>query len=137
MSRILSRDLLFKLTFETLFVDTEHTNSFEDWVTQSTIDKESLEFVRENFPLMIENKNKIETVIKNNLTEKFAFDRLFKIDLAILMLAVHELMFNKITPIKVIVNEAIELAKKYSTENSYSFINGVLAKIIKNEEVKD
>ena len=61
-------------------------------------------------------------------------NRIFKVDLAILKVAVFEMLFsNEKTPSKVIINEAVELAKKYSTDKSYKFVNGVLASINKGE----
>ena len=59
-------------------------------------------------------------------------DKINKIDLAILRLAVYELN-QGITPLKVVVDEAIELGKEYGSENSASFINGVLGKILQNK----
>ena len=53
-----------------------------------------------------------------------------KIDKDILRIAISELLYIQNTPIKVVVDEAIELAKKYSTEDSSSFVNGILAKVI-------
>lgn len=58
-------------------------------------------------------------------------ERLYKIDKDILRIAITELLFIKETPIKVIIDEALELAKKYSTDDSTSFINGILAKVVK------
>ena len=58
-------------------------------------------------------------------------DRLYKVDLAILVLAIIELKYVKENPKEVIINEAVELAKKYSTEKSPKFINGILADIVK------
>ena len=60
--------------------------------------------------------------------EKFALDRLYKVDLAILLLAVYEISYVDSVPFKVSVDEALSLAKKYSTEKSGKYINGVLAK---------
>lgn len=137
MSRKTARDLLFKLTFETLFTEPEHSEAFEQLLQSSSFEEKDLSFIKENYPMILENKEEIETIISRNLSDRFSFDRLFKIDLAILMLATHELIFNKTNSVKVVVNEAVELAKKYSTDNSYSFINGVLANIIKNENVTD
>ena len=59
-------------------------------------------------------------------------DRLYKLDLAIMSVATYEILFTDI-PDKVSVNEAIEIAKIYSTDNSPSFINGLLAVVIKNK----
>ena len=64
---------------------------------------------------------------------KFPIDRLSKIDLAILRLAVYELKINPSQPTKVVINEAIELAKELGGEKSYTFINGVLGKLIPHD----
>ena len=63
----------------------------------------------------------------------YTIDRLFKIDLAILLIAFYELKYQD-TATKIVVNEAVELAKKYSTQKSYSFINGVLGSFIKDNK---
>lgn len=66
--------------------------------------------------------------------QKFAkgwdIDRLVKMDKDILRIAIVELLYVKEAPMKVVVDEALELAKKYSTDESSSFINGILAKVI-------
>lgn len=62
--------------------------------------------------------------------------RLVKMDKDILRIAITELLFIQNTPIKVVVDEAVELAKKYSTEDSSSFVNGILAKIIVENGLK-
>lgn len=64
---------------------------------------------------------------------KFPIDRLSKIDLAILRLAIYELKINSVEPIKVVINEAVELAKELGGEKSYTFINGVLGKLIPHD----
>lgn len=64
---------------------------------------------------------------------QWPIDKLNKIDLAILRLAIYELQ-NKDTPPKVVIDEAVELAKEYGSENSGSFINGVLGTIYKEDE---
>lgn len=64
----------------------------------------------------------------------YAVERIYKIDLALLLIASFEILFMEDVPVKVSVNEAVELAKVYSTDNSPSFINGILASVIKNKE---
>ena len=77
-------------------------------------------------------KANVDTI--DNEIKKYAngwdFSRLVKMDKDILRIAITELMFVKDAPIKVVVDEALELAKKYSTEDSSSFVNGILAKVI-------
>lgn len=67
---------------------------------------------------------------------EFPVDKINKVDLAILRLAVFELTVKKQEPPKVIVDEAVELAKEFGGETSPSFINGALGNIIKGESVK-
>ena len=62
--------------------------------------------------------------------------RLVKIDKDILRIAITELLYVKEAPLKVVVDEAVELAKKYSTEDSSSFVNGILAKVIVENGLK-
>ena len=62
----------------------------------------------------------------------FSLDRIFKVDKAILLVALYEIFFIPTIDYKVSVSEAINLAKKYSTEKSAKFINGILAKVEKN-----
>lgn len=76
-----------------------------------------------------DKKNDIDNVIKE-LASGWDIERLFKIDKDILRIAIAELLFIKDAPVKVIIDEALELAKKYSTDESPSFINGILAKVV-------
>ena len=64
----------------------------------------------------------------------YAIDRIYKIDLAILLISSYEILFMEDVPVKVSANEAVELAKTYSTDNSPAFINGIIASVIKNKE---
>lgn len=130
MSRKKSRELLFKLVFENCFHENTENITFSKLLLEDDFEVDS-DFVQVNFEGILKNKAKILEEITNNL-EKYKLERLFKVDLSILIVAIYELKFS---PDKIdngiIINEAVELAKKYSTEKSYSFINGILAKVIK------
>jgi len=84
--------------------------------------------------------SKLEPIDKyiNQYTDKYGRDKMAKTDLAILRLSVYELLYDKQNPDKVVVNEAIELAKDMAGEQAYAFINAILGKIIelksKNEK---
>lgn len=88
--------------------------------------------IAENFQ---KNHEDIDAMIQKYSTG-WDFDRLVKMDKDILRIAISEMLYIKETPMKVVVDEALELAKKYSTDDSASFINGVLAKIIVDNGVK-
>jgi N utilization substance protein B len=81
------------------------------------------------------NNEEIDNIIQKYSTG-WDFDRLVKMDKDILRIALSELLYIKETPMKVVVDEALELAKKYSTDDSSSFINGVLAKVIVDNGIK-
>lgn len=77
---------------------------------------------------VLKREEEITLEIKNNL-KKWTIERLPKVDTAILKLAIYEIKYLENVPYKVAVNEAIELAKMYSTDESPAFINGLLSKI--------
>ena len=82
-----------------------------------------------------EHHKDIDDIIQN-YSKGWDIERLVKMDKDILRIAIVELLYIKDAPMKVIVDEALELAKKYSTDDSSSFINGVLAKVIVDNGLK-
>lgn len=83
---------------------------------------------------ILKNGKEIDKHITGSAPE-WPIERINKIDLAILRLAVYELMIEKKNPPKVIVDEAVELGKEYGSESSPSFINGALGKLIKDHNI--
>jgi len=82
-----------------------------------------------------QHHKEIDDMIKKYSTG-WDFDRLVKMDKDILRIAISELLYVKEAPMKVVVDEAVELAKKYSTDDSPSFINGIIAKVIVDNGVE-
>ncbi len=76
----------------------------------------------------------IRKQIESCLSEKWTYERVSKINIVILEIAVFEMLYLK-TPYKVVINEAVELAKSFGDTKSPSFVNGVLASIVKNNEI--
>ena len=85
---------------------------------------------------VLQNLEKIDSIILSKL-KNWSIQRISKIDLAILRLAIYELMYMEDIPDKVTANEAVELAKTYGNSNSKSFVNGVIAKVIESKDVKN
>ena len=83
-----------------------------------------------------ENDSEISEMISKNLKTGWTINRISKIDLALLKLAIYEMNYMG-TPYKIIINEAVNMAKKYGEENSPSFVNGVLAKIVAENKLSD
>lgn len=82
-----------------------------------------------------QNHDEIDKMI-DSYSDGWDFARLVKMDKDILRIALAELVYIKETPMKVVVDEAVELAKKYSTDDSSTFVNGVLAKVIVDKGLK-
>jgi len=130
MSRKLARNELFKLVFEICFQDHSEV-LFDEFLENENISEENKSFVKEIYSGIMENKESILEDISKYL-KGYTIARLFKVDLSILMIAFYEIKYQRAEDVKVVVNEAVELAKKYSTPKSYSFINGVIASLIKD-----
>lgn len=123
-----ARELAFKLIFERLFV--KETYSFDEEFFALIKKEEDKEFSKKLVLIFEENKEGLTSLISSHLVG-YEIDRVYKIDLAILYLACTELNYFD-TPLKIVVNEAVELAKNYSTEKSSRFVNGVLSAILKD-----
>lgn len=126
--RAQARELAFKLIFERLFVKENYTFDEEFF---ALLKKEEDKDFAKNLVLSYEkNKESLASLISSHLIG-YELDRVYKVDLAILYLACCELSYFE-TPYKIVINEAVELAKQYSTEKSSKFVNAVLSSILKD-----
>ncbi|MGN0348750.1 MAG: transcription antitermination factor NusB, partial [Roseburia sp.] len=92
------------------------------------IDEKEGEYLAKKCQDIVSHIEEIDAQI-NEVATGWKTSRMGKADLTLLRLAVYEMKYEEDTPVKVAINEAVELAKKYGAENSPSFINGVLAKL--------
>ena len=127
MSRIHARENLMKLVFEYYFVKDANENEME-LTSEETLTEEDKSYIVSSLAEIKANYQEILNVIESNLVN-YTLDRICKTDLAILVVSIYELKYLNSTN-RVVINEAVELAKKYSTENSYKFVNGLLAKVV-------
>ncbi len=97
-------------------------------------DEEIKEYLKDILFGVSENDENISELIRKNLKENWTMDRVSKINISLLKIAIYEMKYNNI-PYKVAINEVIELAKKYSDDQASSFINGILASIVKEEKL--
>ncbi|MBN2626384.1 MAG: transcription antitermination factor NusB [Spirochaetales bacterium] len=101
-----------------------------DWMKEDP-GEDTLLFSRLLISGVLENTEEIDGNIKAHL-HKWDFDRLARVDLAILRLSVYSLLYQKDIPSRVVINEAIVIAKEFAADGSYKFINGVLDGIAKS-----
>lgn len=139
MSRKKSRELGFKIVFANLFagldnlktdsVDMNEHFNIEDYLSENDLTGEDAKFGIDLAKNTLSHSNQILDILAKNITN-YSLDRIYKSDLAILMIAVCELEYYKETGLKVVISEAVELSKKYSDEKGYKFVHGVLGKVV-------
>ena len=125
-----ARENAFKLTFEQLIGGARNELTYNALTGFNEEDKLYLDTLLDG----VTSEKAFLTKTIASFARGFTAERIYKIDLAILLIATYEILFLSDVPDKVSVNEAVELAKTYSTDNSPSFINGVLASVIKEKE---
>ena len=131
MGRTELRQHIFKMLFLIEF------NEKDEMSEQIELYLDNLEDLSEKDRVYIENKyhsivEKVEEIdeLLNTNTTGWKTARMNKVDLTILRLAIYELKWDEDVPVGVAINEAVELAKKYSSEEGPSFVNGVLGKLV-------
>ena len=131
MNRTAIRESAFKLIYS---LEIQKQNDLKEQIdlyfeSENIENKAAKEYI-EDAVLGIENHKKdIVGLIEKNLKSDWKIDRISKIDLSILKLAIYEIQYKDI-PFKVVINEAVELAKKYGEDSSKNFVNGMLASIV-------
>ena len=137
MKRTETRELAFRLIYSIEIQKEMDDEQVELFLEENEIEENiEINYIKQIFNGIKENKDEIVELISNNLKEKWTMDRISKIDLAILKVAIYELVFSKL-PYKVVINEAVELAKKYGDDSSKSFVNGILASIVKEKKLAE
>ena len=132
MGRREQREQIFKLVFQLEFNDkTEMPEQMKLYLEQEEIQSEKdCAYISDKFGKIQEKLAEIDSMINEQATG-WKTDRMGKVDLAIIRLAVYEIKFDESVPTSVAINEAVELAKKFGQDESSSFVNGVLAKFSK------
>lgn len=132
MGRREQRETIFHLLFMTEF------NAAEEMAEQKTLFMEGIEKIKEKDQMYIHDKyekirekiTELDTMI-NETSKGWKTTRMNKVDLTILRLGAYEALFDEDVPTGVAINEAVELAKKFGGDDSPSFVNGVLGKLVK------
>lgn len=123
MSRAVSREETFKLIFEYCMNGEVNELTLEEVLNIPQVEED---YVKKVYYGVIEHIDELKQEI-SNVTKTFSLDRIFKVDLALLLLSLYEIKYMPEIPHAVSINEVLNLAKVYSTEKSSSYINGVLA----------
>lgn len=132
MKRSEIRELAFKLIYSLEIQKNENIEEQIDlYIENNEIeDKNAVEYIKDCIHGINENEEEINKTVESSLTSDWKIDRISKVNLSLLKLAIYEIKYKNI-PYKVEINEVVELAKMYGEETSSKFINGALAKIVK------
>ena len=134
MKRSAIRELAFRLIYS---LEIQKTEDLEEQIQlyiecEEVEENEAKEYIKDTVFGIKEHINEIQKLIEKNLKADWKIDRISKIDLSLLKLAIYEIKYKKI-PYKVAINECLELSKKYGEESSKNFVNGILASVVKEE----
>ncbi len=132
MGRREQREQIFKLVFQLEFNDKEEMpEQMRLYLEQEEIRSEKdCAYISQKFENIRERITELDELINEQATG-WKTDRMGKVDLAIIRLALYEIKYDDSVPTSVAINEAVELAKKFGQDESSSFVNGVLAKFSK------
>ena len=128
MSRREMRERIFQLFFRIEFHSKEELSEQLLYDADEGEDDADAAYIREKTQAVAEKAAELDGLI-NEIAKGWKTTRMGKVDLTLLRLAVYEIKFDDDIPTGVAINEAVELAKKYGTDDSSSFVNGILAKI--------
>ena len=131
MNRTLIRENTFKIIYS---LEVQKNENLEEQIqiyleNNNIVDQEAEKYIKNAVFGINEHKEEIIGLIQKNLKSNWKIERISRVDLSILKLAINEIKYTEI-PFKVAINEAVELAKKYGEDTSKTFINGILASIV-------
>ena len=126
-----ARELVLQGLYALKYNEKNQDEILEDVLTDEKLSKKNIEFARTLYSKVIEHSHQADREIAR-LAENWELERIALIDRIILQMALVELMFIPDVPEKVVLNEAIELAKTFSTNDSSAFVNGILDNYLKN-----
>lgn len=132
MKRSEIRELAFKLIYSLEIQKSENLEEQIDlYIENNEIEEQNaVEYIKDCIHGINENEEEINKTVESSLTSDWKIDRISKVNLSLLKLAIYEIKYKNI-PYKVEINEVVELAKTYGEDMSSKFINGALAKIVK------
>lgn len=127
-----ARDAVYKILYADLFNDNDEVFEKEIFGV-SKLSKEDSEFARSLLNVINEHKSEIEEII-SSYAKGYKFERLYSTDKCALYIAVAELKYFADVPNVVAIDEALSLVRKYSTDESLNYVNGILASLKKDLE---
>jgi transcription antitermination protein NusB len=135
MSRKEARETAMKLVYQMDINDTKAEETLENHFENNDehLNSEERTYVADCVAGVAKNLKQIDEVIEKH-AKNWKLSRIAKVDLAIMRLAIYEILHREDIPNVVAVDEAIELSKEFGGENSYSFVNGILGNLVREQQ---
>ncbi len=135
MRRTEARELFMQLLFQ-MEVQNDYSQKIKDrFIEENLKDSNQLEYFNQLFDAAVENLPEIDERLEK-CSENWKIKRMAKVDLAILRLSAAEILYLKDVPDSASINEAVDMAKKFSGDDSGKFINGILGKVVRNKDAE-
>ena len=133
-TRRTARELALKFLYQTEYNSESPDSELVAFCERANVSQEVQNFTQALIKKFLLHEKEVDELLKK-ISLHWALDRMAVIDKNIIRLGICELLFDSTTPPKVVINEAVEIAKKFGTEESPDFINGILDKILKDSKV--
>jgi len=134
MGRRAARETAMKLIYQNEIRKDNIEAQISDALEGSSFNAKDREYIEDLVKGVFNKKEKIDGIIET-LAKGWKLNRISKVDLSIMRVSIYEQLFRNDIPFSVSVNEAVELAKKYSSDEAGSFINGILSKFGQSKQV--
>ena len=129
-----ARELALKFLYQTEFNSNSPDSELNSFCDRANVSEEVQNFTQALIKNILFHKKEVDELLEK-ISANWTPDRMAVIDKNILRLGICELLFDPTTPPKVVINEAVEIAKKFGTEESPDFINGILDKVYKDSKI--
>ncbi|MEG1510027.1 MAG: transcription antitermination factor NusB, partial [Clostridia bacterium] len=126
MSRKDAREYAYKLVFEYLFNKEKSEITKEIFYEDFSLTDKDKEYINTVYNGVVEKYDELTAKIKQ-YAKNFEIERMYKSDISVLLLAIYEMLYMEDIPLSVSISEGVEITKKYSTEKSNVYVNGILA----------
>ncbi len=131
MGRKKAREGTMKLLYQMEVNEEFSQEALDKYLINFNFDKSEEKYILDAINKISDNLEDIDRHIEKHI-EGWEITRLAKIDLAVLRIAIYEILYRDDIPVQVAINEAIEIVKKYSLEDSFKFVNGVLGGFVRS-----
>lgn len=136
MSRKIARDAAMRMLYAYELTGELNQDMIQETIEPAALDAEDMKYLKQVTEGAVEQRASLDTLIEKNAVG-WRLSRIGKVDLSILRLAIYEMLCREDVPESVAINEAVELAKKYSEPKSKQFINGILGSISRSKKKEE